>query len=80
MPIGPFDVICVWVAAVETVPEAWTAQLAEGGRLALVQLDQDGVGRAGFSPGRARCLWCATHSMLSRAEICTFDRKKAFVF
>lgn len=41
---GPFDVILV-NGAVETVPEAWLAQIAEGGRLAVIVRER-GVGRA----------------------------------
>lgn len=76
---GPFDVIYV-CGMVETVPEAWTAQLAEGGRLALVQLDADGV-------GRGRVFTRAGDSVSARygfdafpPKFPQFDRKKAFVF
>ncbi|MEZ5937630.1 MAG: protein-L-isoaspartate O-methyltransferase [Hyphomonadaceae bacterium] len=41
---GPFDVVFV-NGSVEVVPEAWTAQLADGGRLAVV-VRENGVGRA----------------------------------
>jgi protein-L-isoaspartate(D-aspartate) O-methyltransferase len=41
---GPFDVILV-NGMVETVPEAWTRQLAEGGRLGVV-VQEGRVGRA----------------------------------
>jgi len=42
---GPFDVILV-CGMVESVPEAWTAQLSEGGRLGVVeQVDRD-LGKA----------------------------------
>jgi len=41
---GPYDVIFV-NGAVEVVPEAWLAQLADGGRLGVVVRDR-GVGRA----------------------------------
>jgi len=76
---GPFDVIYV-CGMVETVPDAWAKQLAEGGRLALVQLDPDGVGRgkvytrAGDTVS-ARYGFDAFPPKFSR-----FDRKKAFVF
>jgi len=76
---GPFDVIYV-CGMVETVPEAWTAQLAEGGRLALVQLQEDGV-------GRGRVYTRAGDSVSSRygfdafpPKFSRFDRQKAFVF
>jgi len=41
---GPFDVILV-NGAVESVPEAWLAQIADGGRLAVIVRER-GVGRA----------------------------------
>lgn len=76
---GPFDVIYV-CGMVETIPEAWTRQLAEGGRLALVQLDEDGV-------GRGRVYTRAGDSVSARygfdafpPKFAQFDRKKAFVF
>ena len=42
---GPFDLIFI-NGMVQTVPDAWTAQLAENGRLAVVVEDQKGVGAA----------------------------------
>jgi protein-L-isoaspartate(D-aspartate) O-methyltransferase len=42
---GPYDVIFVG-GAVEVVPDAWLAQLADGGRLGVVIRDEGGVGRA----------------------------------
>jgi len=76
---GPFDVVYV-CGMVETVPEAWTAQLAEGGRLALVQLDQDGVGR-GRVFTRAGDTASARYAFDAfPPKFAQFDRKKAFVF
>src|SRR5690606_23928883 len=42
---GPYDVIFVG-GAVEVVPDAWLAQLADGGRLGVVIREPGGVGRA----------------------------------
>lgn len=42
---GPFDIIFV-NGMVETVPEAWTAQLADNGRLGVVVQKSDGLGSA----------------------------------
>lgn len=42
---GPFDLIMV-NGMVETVPEAWTEQLAEGGRLGAVVQTNSGLGSA----------------------------------
>lgn len=76
---GPFDVICV-CGMVETIPDAWTAQLAEGGNLALVQLDEDGVGR-GRVYTRAGDTVSARYGFDAfPPKFAQFDRKKAFVF
>ena len=76
---GPFDVIFV-CGMVETIPDAWTAQLAEGGRLALVQLDADGVGR-GRACTRAGVTVSARYGFDAfPPKFAQFDRKKAFVF
>jgi len=76
---GPFDVIYV-CGMVETVAQAWKDQLAEGGRLALVQLEPDSV-------GRGRVYTKAGETVSSRyafdafpPKFAQFDRKKAFVF
>ena len=76
---GPFDVIYV-CGMVETIPEAWMKQLSEGGRLAVVELNQDGV-------GRGRVYTRAGDSVSARygfdafpPKFAQFDRKKAFVF
>lgn len=42
---GPYDVIVIG-GAVQFIPEAITDQLAEGGRLATVLVDAEGLGRA----------------------------------
>jgi len=42
---GPYDVIFVSGGGVEVIPETWETQLKDGGRLALVVLEE-GVGRA----------------------------------
>ena len=76
---GPFDAIYV-CGMVETVPQVWKDQLAEGGRLAVVELEQDGV-------GRGRVYTKAGDTVSSRyafdafpPKFAQFDRKKAFVF
>ncbi|MEZ5946241.1 MAG: protein-L-isoaspartate O-methyltransferase [Hyphomonas sp.] len=76
---GPFDVIYV-CGMVETLPEAWTAQLAEGGRLAAVVLGEDGVGR-GTIFTRAGDTASPRHGFDAfPPKFSQFDRKKAFVF
>ena len=76
---GPFDVIFV-CGMVETIPESWSRQLSEGGRLAVIQLEEDGV-------GRGRVYTRAGDSVSARygfdafpPKFDAFDRKKAFVF
>ncbi len=76
---GPFNVIYV-CGMVETVPEAWTAQLADGGRLVAVVQD---VG----APGRGRIFTRAGETVASRdtfdaspPKFSAFDREAAFVF
>ncbi|HPE49453.1 MAG TPA: protein-L-isoaspartate O-methyltransferase [Hyphomonas sp.] len=76
---GPFDVIYV-CGMVETVPEAWTRQLAEGGRLAVVTLGEDGVGRGSVFT-RAGDAVSPRHGFDAfPPKFSQFDRQKAFVF
>lgn len=75
---GPFDVILV-NGAVEVVPDAWFAQLADGGRLGAV-VRENGVGRAtvftrvGGAVGSRVVFDCATPLLDG------FERPKAFTF
>jgi len=75
---GPFDVIFV-NGAVETVPQNWFSQLAENGRLVLIE-EMDGVGRAviysknGAGIGH-RVIFDASAPILNGME-----REKAFAF
>jgi protein-L-isoaspartate(D-aspartate) O-methyltransferase len=75
---GPFDVIFV-NGAVEIVPDAWLAQLADGGRLGVVVRDR-GVGRAtvftraGGVVGSRVVFDCATPLLPG------FERPKGFDF
>jgi protein-L-isoaspartate(D-aspartate) O-methyltransferase len=75
---GPYDVIFV-NGAVEVVPDAWLAQLADGGRLGVVVRDV-GVGRAtvftraGGVVGSRVVFDCATPVLPG------FERPKAFSF
>jgi protein-L-isoaspartate(D-aspartate) O-methyltransferase len=75
---GPFDVIFV-NGAVEVVPDAWLAQLADGGRLGVVVRDR-GVGRAtvftrsGGVVGSRVVFDCATPVLPG------FERPKTFDF
>lgn len=76
---GPFDVICV-CGMVETIPAAWMVQLAEGGNLALVQLDEDGVGRGRLYTRAGDTVSARYGFDAFPPKFAQFDRKKAFVF
>lgn len=76
---GPFDVIYV-CGMVQAVSETWTAQLAEGGRLAVVEDLGDGM-------GRGRIYTRAGDTVAARSAFdavvpkwSEFDRKAAFEF
>ena len=76
---GPFDVIYV-CGMVESIPDAWTKQLAEGARLALVQLDPDGVGRGKVYTRAGDSVSARYGFDAFPPKFPQFDRKKAFVF
>ncbi len=76
---APFDVIYI-CGMIETVPEAWTAQLAEGGRLAAVIAGKSGLGR-----GTVFTRSGATIASREAFDACpprfmAFDKKVEFVF
>lgn len=77
---APFDVIYV-CGMVETLPEAWGAQLAEGGRLVAVVTDED------RRLGRGKVFTKAGDTLSSRdgfdacpPRLVEFDRKPSFTF
>lgn len=76
---APFDVIYV-CGMIETVPDAWGAQLAEGGRLVAVTADSGAL-------GRGRVFTKAGDTLASREafdacppRFAAFDRKPSFIF
>lgn len=76
---SPFDVIYV-CGMVETLPDAWGAQLAEGGRLVAVVADKGRLGR-----GRVFTKAGSTLSSREGFDACPprlteFDRKASFTF
>lgn len=76
---APFDVIYV-CGMIETLPEAWGLQLAEGGRLIAVTTDSDTLGR-----GRVFTKTGDTLSSREAFDACpprfaAFDRKPSFTF
>ncbi|ABI77733.1 putative protein-L-isoaspartate(D-aspartate) O-methyltransferase [Hyphomonas neptunium ATCC 15444] len=77
---APFDVIYV-CGMVETLPEAWGAQLAEGGRLVAVMADDN------RRLGRGKVFTKAGDTLSSRdgfdaspPKLAEFDRKASFTF
>lgn len=76
---GPFDVIYV-CGMVEAVSEAWTSQLSEGGRLAVIEDFGDGVGRGRIytRAGDTVAGRSAFDAMVPKWT--EFDRKVAFEF
>jgi len=76
---GPFDVIYV-CGMVETIPEDWKAQLAEGGRLAVVTLDRERLGRGKVYTRSGDVVSAKEGFDAFPPKFSQFDRKKAFVF
>lgn len=76
---APFDVIYV-CGMVETVPDAWTDQLSEGGRLAVVTLEGEGLGRGKLFTRAGDSVSARQGFDAVPPKFSAFDRKKAFVF
>ena len=76
---APFDVIYV-CGMVETLPEAWTSQLAEGGRLAVVTLEREGLGRGKVYTRAGDTVSAREGFDAFPPKFPAFDRKKSFVF
>ena len=75
---APFDVIFV-NGAIQDVPEAWTQQLKEGGR--LVSIFKNGpVGKANFCVKRGGALSARVAFDANVPLLPTFERPKTFVF
>ncbi|HAE93441.1 MAG TPA: protein-L-isoaspartate O-methyltransferase [Hyphomonas atlantica] len=76
---APFDVIYV-CGMVETLPEAWTEQLAEGGRLAVVMQVEENLGRGKLYTRAGDTVSAREGFDAFPPKFSAFDRKKAFVF
>jgi protein-L-isoaspartate(D-aspartate) O-methyltransferase len=76
---APFDVIYV-AGMIETVPEAWAAQLREGGRLVAVIADAGGVGRGKVFTKAAETLASREGFDAYPPRFKAFDRKPSFSF
>lgn len=75
---GPFNVIFVG-AAVETIPQAWLKQLANGGRLAVIERD-GAIGRAKIYVRSGDTYGDNTYFDSSASVLPGFRAEKAFVF
>lgn len=76
---APFDVIYV-CGMVETLPEALTEQLAEGGRLAVVMQVEENLGRGKLYTRAGDTVSAREGFDAFPPKFSAFDRKKAFVF
>ena len=76
---APFDVIYV-CGMVETVPEAWTAQLADGGRLVAVVTEREGLGRGTVFTKAGDSVAARDGFDACPPRFAQFDRKASFVF
>lgn len=76
---APFNVIYV-CGMVETLPTAWTDQLAEGGRLAVVQADAEGLGRGKLYTKAGGVVSARDSFDAVPPRFPQFDRKRQFVF
>ena len=76
---GPFDLILV-NGMVETVPEAWTAQLAENGRLAVVVQTGRDLGEARIYKRAGKTLSYRVAFEASPPKFEAFNATKSFAF
>lgn len=76
---APFDVIYV-CGMIETLPDAWGAQLAEGGRLVAVMADAGGLGRGKVFTKAGNTLSAREGFDACPPRLAEFDRKQSFTF
>ena len=76
---GPFDLILV-NGMVQSVPEAWTDQLADNGRLAVVVEEKSGFGAARIYMRAGDALAFRTVFEASPPRFQAFNQKTAFTF
>lgn len=76
---APFDVIYV-CGMVETLPDAWGAQLSEGGRLVAVMADAGGIGRGKVFTKAGDTLSARDAFDACPPRLAQFDRKPSFTF
>jgi protein-L-isoaspartate(D-aspartate) O-methyltransferase len=79
-PAGaPYDLILV-AGAIETLPDALAAQLADGGRVVAVVIDARGVGRASIGRRAGGALGFDSFLDVATIRLPGFERPRAFVF
>jgi protein-L-isoaspartate(D-aspartate) O-methyltransferase len=76
---APFDVIYV-AGMIETLPDAWAAQLCEGGRLVAVMADDGGIGRGKVFTKAGTTLSAREGFDACPPRFTAFDRKPSFSF
>ncbi len=76
---APFDVIYV-AGMLEVLPEAWTTQLRDGGRLAAAVVDDGGLGRGTVVQKSGTAVSARTGFDASPPRFSAFDRKPSFSF
>ena len=76
---APFDVIYV-AGMLEVLPDAWTDQLRDGGRLVAVIVDEGGVGRGTVVHKSGAALSARAGFDASPPRFSAFDRKPSFSF
>ena len=76
---GPYDIILV-NGMVETVPDAWLDQLADGGRLGVVVEERAGLGRARVYTQAGGVVSHRTVFDAAPPKFDAFDRERGFAF
>lgn len=76
---APFNVVYV-CGMIETVPDAWTAQLANGGRLVAVMAGEGGLGRGTVFTRSGETVAAREGFDACPPRFTAFDAKPAFVF
>ncbi len=75
---GPFDVIFV-NGAVEEIPQAWTSQLKDGGRMAVI-INQGLIGKANYCVRKSGILGHRAAFDATVPVLPGFERTRSFVF
>jgi protein-L-isoaspartate(D-aspartate) O-methyltransferase len=65
---------------VESVPDAWTGQLEEGGRLVAVVMDREGLGRGSVFTKSGNTVAARDAFDACPPKFTQFDLKQSFVF